>query len=349
MHFTGTSRARVLAVKPADTVNRILRYALLAGLTAAAASGTQQTAVAQVPSTPIAHCGAVISAPGLYTVTQALESSSLTEDCIAINSSGVVLSIGAPLTGPGGSEVTAAGIRIATHTSGVQVIIDAAQVEDFGVGIVIQGSGVSIVNDGDPNTPTTIDKNAAQGILISGATNVLLQSLVTTANGAAGIEIANSTGVTVLGYSESYSNGSYGLWVHSSSSNQFFNLEIYENKLGGIYIGESAPNSPSVKSNTEFLAFGNINASSRPVRGRLLQGEENNSSQNVFIGGSVIENGSGGKGYGIVIGKGDVSNIVTIMGGQQNPSGDAVDENGNCTENSWSKNQFHSISPSCIH
>jgi hypothetical protein len=64
--------------------------------------------------TQITDCGTEIDTPGEYTVAPSLTSTSATVDCIDINSPGVSLGLGnSTLSGPGGSNVTAAGVRIA--------------------------------------------------------------------------------------------------------------------------------------------------------------------------------------------------------------------------------------------
>jgi hypothetical protein len=55
------------------------------------------------------------------------------------------------------------------------------------------------------------------------------------------------------------------------------------------------------------------------------------------------------QGTGIVIDAGDSANIVTGLIGQSNLVKDATDENEDCTTNTWTKNQFNTVSPSCIH
>jgi hypothetical protein len=154
MHYASTLhfqlRNHALAAKAGPTVDQRQKCLLLMGLVMAFAVGAQ-TAVAQdvgIPyTTPINKCGTVISAPGNYTVENVtLESKSPSEDCIAIQSSGVSLIIGesstVALIGPGGTGATGAGIRVGRTTIGVQVtFVDDVTIKQFGVGIVVQGSG----------------------------------------------------------------------------------------------------------------------------------------------------------------------------------------------------------------
>jgi hypothetical protein len=51
----------------------------------------------------------------------------------------------------------------------------------------------------------------------------------------------------------------------------------------------------------------------------------------------------------LAIGAGDSSNIVTGLIGESNSVKDAADQNENCTNNTWTNNEFSTVSPSCIH
>jgi Right handed beta helix region len=310
LHFPRRNAA--LAAKAGAATHQRQKCLLLMGLMMAFAAGAQ-TAVAQ----EIDKCGTVITAPGNYTVDRTLYSTSPTEDCISIQSSGVSLIIGenstAFLVGPGGTGATGAGIRIGRTTKGVLVSFgkDTA-IEDFGVGIVVQGSGAALTSFNGSSIYTAI--NAAQGVLISDATNVLVNGLRSHSNGAAGLELEEASGVIVQGNTELVSNGGHGLWVHSSSGNQFFNVNAATNKQDGIYLGE--------------------------VPGSQQPGSVNN----LFVGGYSTTN----LGPGVTIGTGDTHNVVTSIEASGNKTADLQDRNGNCVDNSWSKNKFQVANPSCI-
>ena len=178
-----------------------------------------------------------IDTPGEYTVAQSLTSTSATVDCIDIDSPGVSLGLdNSTLSGPGGSGVTAAGIRISEAAHGVQLFMLGATIEGLGVGIEDHASGVVI---SAAPTGGEILQNAARGILVSHADNVVIDSVASEQNGGSGIELDHANGVTVRGVPIVQENEGYGL-SNSSTHNQFFNQDAFGNKLTGIYVGESA-------------------------------------------------------------------------------------------------------------
>jgi hypothetical protein len=278
------------------------------------------TGTAHSAATAIDACGTVISSPGIYTIGQSLTSTSATVDCIEIASPGVSLGI-APaisLSGPGGAGVTAAGIKVDDKANGVQIDFLGATIQGFGVGIDDEGSGLII--SGAP-TGATITGNAAQGILVNKADAVLIDSVVSQNNGGAGLELLHATGVIVTGVPIFQENGGYGLWVHSSSHNQFFNVDAFENKSSGIYVGESGIDKLGAKAS---------------------DGEP--STDNVFLDGGAIQNG----GAGIVLDFGDNRNVVADFTGQSNTDDDAIDGTPACTHNKWVNNMFGKTNRSCI-
>jgi hypothetical protein len=260
----------------------------------------------------ITTCGTVINTPGEYGVSSSLTSNSDTVDCIDVDAPGVSIGI-APnisLTGPGGSAVTAAGIKIRKGADGIQLISSADTIQRFGIGIDDEGSGVVVSAD---SSGLTIMGNAAQRILVSGASDVLIDSVNSEQNGAAGLELLRASGVTVKGTSILQLNGGYGLWVRSSSNNQFFNLDTFDNKLSGIYVGESDDDQ--------------LNPTQR---------DGLPSRKNAFVGLAAIQN----SGAGFVMGFGDSPNVITSCTGQLNVDKDAVDETPGCGQNEWIGNSF---------
>jgi hypothetical protein len=293
---------------------------LLLALTAATISsagcnGAHASGVQAPPPTEITACGAVISTPGIYTVSQSLKSDSPSEDCIQIASPGVspAFASGTHLTGPGGAAVTAAGVHVLATANGVQIVVRNVTIEKFGVGIKVEGSGVSIFST--PTESFVLTGNAAEGVLVTGASNVVLNSIVSQENGASGVELLNSSGVFVEELSTLQDNGAYGLWVHGSFANQIFNADAFSNHLGGIFIGE--------------------------VNGDQLPASHNN----VILAAGAVQN----SGAGIGIGLGDNHNVVSSSTGQANTGMDAVDANADCGTNSWVGNTFITTSAGCIH
>jgi nitrous oxidase accessory protein NosD len=193
-----------------------------------------------------------------------------------------------------------------------------ATIENFGIGIEDQASGVVI---SAAPTGGEILQNAAQGILVSHADNVVIDSVASEQNGASGIELDHATGVTVRGVPLVQENDGYGLWVHSSTNNQFFNLDAFENKLTGIYVGESATDKLSAK---------------------VRDGEP--STENVFLSCGVVQNG----GAGIFLDFGDNRNVVSDCTGQSNTDKDAIDGTPACKNNQWIDNSFGTTNRSCI-
>jgi hypothetical protein len=124
------------------------------------ASGRWFRLEAQIQKIPITQCGTVISSPGFYVLNQSIKSTSLTVDCIQVSSPGVILGLSRfSLYGPGGTGVTAAGIRILSSSSGVQLDGDGTTIRGFGAGIIVEGSGVAIL--GGQNA-LTVTGNSAQ-------------------------------------------------------------------------------------------------------------------------------------------------------------------------------------------
>jgi hypothetical protein len=321
------------------TMNQRKRCLVSAALVFAACAIGQKADAQTTPTTPINSCGTVISTPGVYVVTKALQSDSETVDCIQINSPGVGLQSSHQLTGPGGTNLTAAGIRVTSKATGVWLALTGATIQGFGVGIVVEGSGVSIDALGGS---FTVQGNAAQGVLISNATNVTIGGLNSTGNGQAGLELSNASGVIVEDDTTLDSNGSHGLWVNSSSGNLFSNVQASGNEQDGFYVGETDPTGK--RDNAESARP--FSWSPKPCPACIVGQTPNGSSQhNVFVAGAVINN----HGSGIAIGAGDSSNIVTGLIGEGNSVKDATDESENCTNNTWTKNEFSTVSPSCIH
>ena len=274
---------------------------------------------AQKIATAITRCGAVINTPGFYEISASLTSTSNSADCIDIESKGVALSIGpVTLSGPGGASATGAGIKIWKDAGGIQLNLAGVTIEGFGIGVEVLGSSVSI--SGGP-TGASVINNAAQGILVEDASSVIINSLNCQGNGSSGLELQHASGVIVQGISAAQRNGGYGVWVDSSSHNQFFDLEASGNQLSGFYVGESA---------TDRL---NATKDDKP------------SDNNVFIGTGSIDNSGGG----FVIDRGDSYNVVNASVGEGNPLTDAIDENQDCAHNTWVGNDFLTTNATCIH
>jgi hypothetical protein len=161
---------------------------------------------------------------------------------------------------------------------------------------------------------------------------VTIDDLYSTSNGQSGLELSNASGILVEGKNLLLeSNGGNGLWVHSSSGNQFLGLSAYTNKQEGIYVGEADASGKRDKAED-----------ARPLSSPKTSNTV--SQHNVFIGGVMLQNDDSG----IVIGAGDSANIVTDMVGFENTDKDAEDKNENCTLNTWTQNLFSTVSPSCI-
>lgn len=295
-----------------------IALAIAAAAIAADAQKAQATA-----GTPITQCGTVITTPGLYVVSASLTSTSNTVDCIDVDTPAVSLSLadGVTLSGPGGSAVTAAGIKIPKGSTGVELNFGQATIQGFGIGID-EEADAAWLNGG--NTGGSVLSNAAQGIVVKGAHGVFIFSAACENNGGAGLELLHASGVIVQGVPLMQTNNGYGLWVDSSSGNQFFNLESFDNKLSGIYVGGSATDRLSAKSNAR---------------------DNDPSTDNVFPGAAAIENG----GAGFVIDLGDSHNVVALSMGEGNKDPDAVDENKDCDHNEWTGNSFTTTNATCIH
>ena len=299
---------------------QLRQFVLAAVLMLIVSSGWSAANGQQVQSVPVTKCGTVLSAPGSYALSQSLKTLSPTQDCIQISSPGVLFLLGNyNLSGPSSKVGTTVGIHVLSAASGVRIQGGSSTVQNFGKGIVIEASGVSLIN-------LNVAGNVAQGILVNNASNVLIQNVTSAGNGAAGLELAQSTGVIVSSeLSALQQNGTYGLWVHSSSNNQFLDVNANQNSRGGIYVGETDDDKDAQPDSY-------TNAGVAP------------SQHNVFLGGDTVVN----TGDGIRIGAGDTLNVVVGVASQENTGTDAVDGNGNCTSNTWSANIFGTKNPSCL-
>ena len=226
--MTGEKRmARMRNAKTFCKLARIVRPDLLVVGAIVSLTYLMPPAAVALPITPITACGTVIKTPGFYSVSQALQSTSETVDCIQIAAPGVNLAVGGNLTGPGRTDVTAVGIRVLSSATGVQMQFENITIQGFGIrdsgfgiGIAVEGSGVTM--QGVPQAPFfTVSNNAAQGVLISNASSVLISGLTSTNNGASGLELSNASGVIVQGTNSMASNAQDGIWLHASSGNQF--------------------------------------------------------------------------------------------------------------------------------
>ena len=132
------------------------------------------------------------------------------------------------------------------------------------------------------------------------------------------------------------SNGGHGLWVNGSTGSQFYEVQALQNGGDGIYVGTSA--APATEEKSAFV---------RPTNPKGCLGclSSTPAAPNVFVAGQMV----GNKGAGIFIDAGQSGNIVTGVVGTNNGSADATDKNNNCTNNTWTGNDFSTVSPSCIH
>ena len=206
------------------------------------------------------------------------------------------------LTGPGGSGVTAAGVRILRKATGLQLLIKRSTVSGFGVGVADAASGISIEGG-------IFSNNAGDGILVSNARDVVIDNVTSQDNGGSGIELSGVDGSTVEGQTAMSANVGYGLWLRSSSNNQTYTVQAVNDDLTGFYLGCSAK-APSDK--------------------RCPPGSFPSNDNNI-VAAFVAANGDAG----IEIDLGDSNNLVSASYGQDDPGGDAVDGNPNCDDNTW--------------
>lgn len=263
--------------------------------------------------TPVTSCGTTITQPGLYRVEQSLMSTAASVDCIQIKSAGVVLGLNSNVTlkGPGKAAANA-GIDVAPDAYGVRISFGQGDtIEGFGIGIEAAGSGVTIA--GPAPDAVEVTGNVAQGVFVDGGSNVSISYLVSEENGGSGLELFHATGVTVDGLNTVQNNKGYGVWVRSSSGNQFFDINAITNTLGGFYTGELSGDTPA-------------------------------SSKNVFVGDGAVQNG----GNGFTLSAGDSYNVVANSQAQADTGKDAFDGNASCGTNQWVNNEFTTTNADCI-
>lgn len=232
--------------------------------------------------------------------------------CIDISASGVTLSLQSTITGDGTHGI---GIHI-EHGAAGTIIRGNTDKSSPTSGADVTGFDVGIEDSqgGSVIGDVHLDSNHTSGLLLDGANGDMCDDLRADNNGHDGIHIMTSSGARV-NFSAATANGTYGVWIDGSSHTLLDQVTASASGTTDIEIG-----SPS--------------------------GAQSSSA-------NILDNdGVSSSKFGIVIEKGDNSNVVTQSGvgsGTANTTDDALDNNPKCAANLWFNNFFSRRKPSCIH
>jgi hypothetical protein len=235
----------------------------------------------------ISACGAGISKPGFYQVTQNLTASS--GDCIDVNVADTIINLNGHSVTGGGSGV---GIRFESRAKNSFLEGANATISGFAIGVADYSSSVHGDN-------FNANGNSTGGILVDGAQSSYFSNFQASNNGSYGVQfLAGSNNVAES--AQASSNGSYGIWLNGAAGTRIDNFDTEHNTLAGVYIG-CASNGP----------------------GTACSGAKRVASSNQIYDGFADGNGP----YGIAIDASAGANIVTSVEAMNNGTDDMLDLN----------------------
>ena len=189
-----------------------------------------------------------------------------------------------------------------------------ASIGSFAVGIQDDASGAIIAH-------TNVGYNSNAGVLLNRVNGSQISDFSAESN-VYGVELFGSTLCSIQRVNAD-SNGTYGIWLLSSSRNVINFFEAQDNTVAGVYLG--------------------CQASSGPVGGRC--GASNN---NRIYDGPQVGVASASQEYGVALDKGDIGNVISGINGNGDSTEDLDDQNAGCASNVWFNN-LGSRNASCIH
>ena len=321
------------------------------------------------------QCGTVLSAPGCYVLSNPLQSLVDNQDCITIESSDVLLSLGGSQLSGTGSADTADGIHVlamnplnnsAVH--GVRIV--GGTVESFDKGVVVDAANVHIdnlfafknhlgleLNSGAVRSVLAADNisnNNSDGILVYSPQDVITAA-TSDSNAGSGIVVQQGAHDVLVQGSTVNSNARRGIVVSGSN----------------VVIGDTVTNSNLLDGILLLLSqSARISNASAKFNGGFGI-DISNSSQNIVVNSNTDQNSLGGiyltdsgqnrltaittlneHGPGIEIDPGPLGSPHNVLfsnsaSGSNGP--DLLDTNPACGTDIWFGNQFKVANPaSCI-
>jgi parallel beta-helix repeat protein len=242
---------------------------------------------AQVPSTPVAACGAILSSAGNYHLTGNLgpctgHGVQITSDSVSLDLRGFTVSGVSPVGGSCNTESPQHGIMVTGPASNVH--ITNGTVHSFVDGIVASNARVSAMN---------AHSNCAFGILMTGVGGTIETSRVA-GNGIDGIALASAAGATVRS-NELHGNTRYGLIFSLAAKNTVSeNLFTANGIVEGGAILVSGGDGNRILRNRTFSNFNGfvVRTSGNEIDGNMV---DNNFSFGIVVdvlgaGGNQIRN-----------------------------------------------------------
>ncbi len=284
-------------------------------------------------SSQITACGCTITAPGSYTVENALDYSqglTLKNACIDITASKVDLYAYNYITGPGTDPAcmtsnlkknAGIGIHVFPSAQNVSVFLDDYDVCGWNYGLESEGSNINWYE------PGSFYNNV--GMLLNNATgNDVLYGYFY--YNITGLEITGGSGNSIND-GGAYENTQYGYWLNGTKGNTITGNGSYYNTIAGFYLGCNST--------------GNV----KPLIPCTTTTTTGNSLQSNYSYGEV---GSYPQKYGIAVERQSIDNTflenTTYYYYPYQQKVDMIDGNGNCVYNTYLGDTYNTKSPSCI-
>ncbi len=285
---------------------------------------------AAAPSCPhnISECGCVIRRAGQYTVTGALSSSSLNDNCLDVAAPKVELDLGgnsitgplAPGSPPPPSAITGVYVR-GSATKFVLTAASGATISQFAIGIVLRSSRA--VLSGFQATGNEV------GVTLDGAQRSYLSAFDASGNIGDGVYLWDAHRNQLVSFAAN-ANGGDGVDANSlSTRNQFISFTADQNFGAGIEL-------------TRFACYRGFGIYVADRYNALCQHPPAGARRNRVSSGEAD-----GNGYGILI---DASHADEIVGNSagSNTQDDLYEANPGCDHDRWRANIFTTANRDCI-
>lgn len=290
-------------------------------------------------SLSIGTCGCTIDSPGTYKLTGTSPMNS-TGTCVDITASNVTLSGGLiTIKGPG-SVVGTYGVHIEPAAN--KVLLEKLTAEDFGSGVHVDGPNATLYL-----VSTSLNN---RGVVVNGANAFFIQvsseldfetgiQVNSTATDFAGMVVkavgATGAGILLNGVSGAFlnqviaeENGTFGIWLDSSSNNSIADFQAEDNGVAGVYLGCNAIGPIGTACPTGVS----------PSNSNSIIGTVGESTS------SLVSNTASQR-FGVVVGLGSLHNRFLSITGTGNVDDDALDENPECGSNRWFGDTFTTSVP----
>ena len=285
-------------------------------------------------SSQITACGCTITAPGSYSVENALDYSqglTLKNGCIDITASNVDLYAYNYITGPGTDPTCNSDTPKKNRGVGIHVLPSASNVSIYTgfYGICGWNYGVeSEANNIDWFYVYSYYNNV--GMYLNNATDNNCLSCYFSNSVGSGVQIVGGSGNN-FNDSQAYLNGQYGFWVDGSSENTFNGDRGSDGDvLAGFYLGCDAK--------------GNVNPAIPCPKNTPT------THNSLLVSYAYTESCCGlyPQKYGIAVEKGSIYNTFNENYTTGNTKKDIIDGNGNCIYNTYLNDTYTTKSPNCI-